>query len=92
MNKVKNVPRLIPPTITHPISSLASDPGPLAKASGIAPKIVDIVVISIGRKRKLAALTAAASIVIPFAKHLLANSTIKIPCLVIKPIRAISPI
>ena len=50
------------------------------------------VVIKIGRKRKVAERCTASSADMPPARNWLANSTIKMPCLVIKPTKVMSPI
>jgi hypothetical protein len=57
--RVRSVPKLIPPTITQPISWRLSDPGPVASASGRAPKIVAMVVIKMGRNLRTAEAFAA---------------------------------
>ena len=82
----------MPPTTIHPICSLASEPGPDANASGKAPQIVEIVVMSIGLNLNVAALTTASEKFIPLATHLFANSTMSMPCFEIKPTKAINPI
>ena len=44
----------MPPMITSPIELHEAAPDPLSKTSGIAPQIVAVEVINIGRRRKCA--------------------------------------
>ena len=64
----------------------------MASASGIAPSTMAPVVIKMGRSRKVAARCTASMALRPVARNWLANSTIKMPCLVIKPTKVMSPI
>jgi len=57
------------------------------RAETIAP-----VVIRIGRSRKVAASTTASRAVWPSSRSRLANWTIRMPCLLISPIKVTSPI
>ena len=61
----KNVPKNRPPMITQPIWLRPTEPGPEENASGMLPKIMALVVIRIGRKRIVPALTMAFSNGIP---------------------------
>jgi hypothetical protein len=89
---VNKVPSDMPPTITQPICCRLSDPAPCASASGIAPSTIAPVVMRIGRKRCDAPLTTAAVMSMPCSRSWLVNSTIRIPCLVIRPTSVIRPI
>ena len=61
-------------------------------ASGMAPSTMAPVVIKIGRKRMVAASLTATMVLLPLPRIWLENSTIKMPCLVIKPTKVIKPI
>jgi len=89
---VSKVPKLMPPTMTQPICLRLSAPAPLAKANGTAPHTMAPVVIKMGRKRKVADCLTAANNSMPSVRSWLANSTIKIPCLVISPTKVMRPI
>ena len=89
---VSNVPIDMPPTMTQPICCRLSAPAPVANASGIAPSTIAPVVIRIGRSRRLAASTTAVIASLPSRRSWLLNSTIRMPCLVIRPTSVINPI
>ena len=82
----------MPPTITQPIWMRLSAPAPVARASGSAPSTMAPVVIRIGRRRCDAALTSASTSSRPCSRSWLVNSTIRMPCLVIRPTSVIRPI
>ena len=65
MNRVKIVPRVIPPTKTSPMELRAAAPAPVTSTSGKWPATVAMVVIMIGRKRTLAASRTAWSFSTP---------------------------
>ena len=54
-----------PPTIVIPRGWRSSEPVPVPKASGSAPKIAAMVVIMIGRKRKMQASKIASRVLLP---------------------------
>jgi len=58
-NKENNMERLIPPIIEMASGFSISAPSPMAKASGINPKILDSVVIKMGRNRTRPAIKSA---------------------------------
>ena len=91
-NMVSSVPRLMPPTMTQPIWRRLSAPAPVASASGKAPSTMAPVVIKMGRRRCAADFLIAARVSSPCSRNWLANSTIKMPCLVINPTSVIRPI
>ncbi|MNT86465.1 hypothetical protein D3C72_2267600 [compost metagenome] len=92
-NRVKKVPINMPETITTPRPKRLLAPAPEANSSGTRPTTMAAVVIKIGRKRICAALRMA---VMRSSRsctcNSLANSTIRMPCLLIKPIRVTRPI
>ena len=89
---VSSVPRLMPPTMTQPICWRLSAPAPVASASGMAPSTMAPVVMRMGRRRSVAASVTASTLLLPASRSWLANSTIRMPCLVIRPTRVMSPI
>ena len=89
---MSSVPSDIPPTITQPICCRLSAPAPVAQASGRAPSTMAPVVIRMGRKRRLAASMVASFKGLPSCRSWLENSTIRMPCLVIKPTSVTRPI
>src|SRR3569832_692298 len=82
---VSSVPSDMPPTITQPIWMRLSAPAPCAVASGTAPSTIAPVVIRIGRRRCDAAFATASTSSSPNSRSWFANSTIRMPCLVIRP-------
>ena len=88
INSVSTPAKINPPAITIP-----SDWRLLfVMAIGNAPNIMASDVISIGRKRCVAAVIAASSLDKPLSFKWFANSTISIPFLVINPTKVIIPI
>ena len=81
--------RLIGP---EPVGGRPPAPAPRGGASGSAPRTIAPVVIRIGRRRRVAASATAAAASRPLARSWLANSTINMPCLVIRPISITRPI
>ena len=77
--------------MTRPIEKRALAPAPEAMMSGITPITIAAVVIRIGRSRTRAASTIARLFGAPAARCWLANCTIRMPCLVIRPISVIRP-
>jgi hypothetical protein len=67
----------VPPTTAVPIAMRFAAPAPAAMASGSVPRAKAIEVITIGRSRSCAALTAACSAEMPASRNALANSTIR---------------
>ena len=90
--KVSVVENNIPPTTAIPIETLLCDPEPKAKAIGKIPNIVQSEVIMIGRKRATAASCTAFNFSDPDSLRWFANSTIKIPFLVTRPMSTMIPI
>ena len=67
-------------------------PAPVAVRSGIKPGTIAAVVIRIGRSRMRAAISIAERLSSPsLSCSSLANSTIRMPCLVISPTRVNRP-
>ena len=65
MNNSANVPTSIPPTTPVPSELFPLAPTPDANIRGTIPKIIVSAVIRIGRKRSLAAISAADVRLIP---------------------------
>ena len=78
--------------MTDPMAVRLSAPAPVARTSGTAPRIVEITVITIGRSRSTAASTTASRTLAPESRNWLANSTIRMPFLAIRPINRMMPI
>jgi len=90
---VNSVPISMPETMTSPIAKRLAAPAPLAARSGNRPTTMAAVVIRIGRSRTRAARSIAARRSRSSLRcSSLANSTIKMPCLLIRPISVTSPI
>ncbi|MCY1367380.1 hypothetical protein D9M69_543110 [compost metagenome] len=86
------MPTLIPVAITMPMSKRLTAPAPLASSSGITPRTIAAVVISTGRRRIAAASSMASRTGRPRSRRSwLANSTMRMPCLLISPISVTSP-
>ena len=66
-------------------------PSPRAKTSGMTPSTMAAVVIRIGRSRTLAAATIASRLLLPLCCSSFATSTIRMPCLLMRPIKVTSP-
>ena len=92
MYMVSRVDTNIPPTTAVPIAIRWLQPSPEAKASGINPRMVEALVIRIGRRRCNAASLMAVILSSPVSCFRLANSTIRIPFLATSPISIIMPI
>ena len=80
-----------PPISTVPIACLASAPASCERTKGIAPKTIAPVVIRIGRSLNEHDFFIASAKVNPSFCNWLANSTIKILCLLISPTKVTSP-
>ena len=78
--------------MTQPMALRASAPAPVDQASGRAPPIVAIEVIRIGRRRCTEDWITASRVLRPRSRSWLANSTIRMPFLVMSPISRIMPI
>ncbi|CFP02173.1 Uncharacterised protein [Bordetella pertussis] len=92
-NRVNRVPTSMPTTITRPRLKRLCAPAPLANSSGTRPTTMAAVVIRMGRSRIRAARSMAARRSSPACACIsLANSTIRMPCLLIRPIRVTRPI
>ncbi|MNN74832.1 hypothetical protein D3C81_1910710 [compost metagenome] len=85
------MPTSSPPTITMPICCRLSPPAPLAMARGTEPSTMAPVVMRIGRRRFTEASSTASCSSIPWRSSWLANSTMRMPCLVISPISVTMP-
>ena len=81
-----------PPTTTIPRDVRLPEEVPSDNAMGNVPKIMARVVIRMGLNRDAAAVKTASRTFIPSAFRWLANSTIRIPFFVIKPMSMIMPI
>src|SRR5574337_1181592 len=90
-NSVNSVPIAIPLQITIPIAWRPAAPAPDAITSGTTPKTIAAVVIRIGRSRIEAASSIASRLLRPLACSSLANSTSRMPCLLISTISVTRP-
>ncbi|MCY1457557.1 hypothetical protein D9M71_748620 [compost metagenome] len=89
---MNSVPMLIPVAITMPMSKRLTAPAPVAISSGITPRTIAAVVISTGRRRIAAASSTASRTDSPRSRrNWLANSTMRMPCLLIRPISVTRP-
>ena len=82
---------VMPEAITMPIEKREAAPGPLAISSGIIANTSAAVVISTGRRRMPVASSIASRLDNPCSCSLLANSTIRMPCLEITPTSVTKP-
>ena len=82
----------MPPTTAVPMAIRPLHPSPVAYISGKRPRMVDALVIRIGRKRYTDASRMAVILSSPFFWRWLANSTIRIPFLATSPTSIIIPI
>ena len=81
----------MPEKTAMPITLRASAPAPLAVSSGTTPRMKAKAVIRIGRKRSLAASSAASTSSLPCSCSIFANSTIRIAFFAARPISMIEP-
>src|ERR1051325_2528152 len=81
-----------PPRTRVPADRRAPAPAPVEKASGITPRMKASEVMRIGRKRSLAASTAAAEADSPCSCFITAYSTIRMACFAARPSSVTSPI
>ncbi|MNO02588.1 hypothetical protein D3C81_2230450 [compost metagenome] len=78
--------------MTVPMSNRLTAPAPVAMINGTMPNTIAAVVINTGRRRMDAASSTASRADRPLSlRNWLANSTIRIPCLLISPISVTSP-
>ena len=92
MKTAISVAASIPPITVVPMIWRATDPAPLAVQSGTQPSTNANEVIRMGRKRNLAAASAASVSGCPFSYASFANSTIKMAFFAASPISMTSPI
>ena len=83
---------IIPPKTAIPIVFLDSAPAPVANTSGNTPKMKDMDVIMIGRKRRRTASMVDCNSGSPRSTRNLANSTIRMAFFADKPINVMRPI
>src|SRR5258708_7308683 len=88
---VNKVPMATPVAITSPMLKRLTAPAPLAIRSGTTPSTIAPVVIRIGRSRIPAAFSTASRLDWPCLCRLLSNSTIRMPCLLMRPMSVTSP-
>ena len=81
----------MPVAMTKPILNRETAPAPVANIKGKTPNTIAAVVIKMGLKRMLAADSIASRLDRPYFCLLLANSTMRMPCLLIKPIKVTKP-
>jgi hypothetical protein len=81
----------MPPITPVPMARWLAEPAPLASASGNTPRMKAIEVITMGRKRRCAASSAASMALLPCACRSLANSMIRIAFLADRPMMVIRP-
>ena len=86
------VAAIIPPTTPVPREWRDAAPAPVLITIGKTPRVNASEVMTIGRKRSLAALTAASNTLLPASLSCIANSTIRIAFLADRPMRSSSPI
>ena len=82
----------MPPNTPVPIERRAAAPAPLANTRGVTPSTKASEVMTMGRKRRRAALRAASMGDMPAKKPCWANSTIRIAFLAASPISTTRPI
>ena len=82
----------MPEKTVMPITLRDSAPAPVAVSSGTTPRMKANAVIRIGRKRSLAAFSAASTSGFPWSNSIFANSTIRIAFFAARPISMIRPI
>jgi hypothetical protein len=75
-----------------PMGARLSPPAPRPSAMGSVPKMVEKVVIRMGRKRRFAASRAASTRLFPRARSWFANSTIRMAFFVTRPVSITMPI
>ena len=75
----------MPPSTPVPIARCAPEPAPEAMASGSTPRPKASDVMMIGRRRSLTAAIVASISPAPFSRFSLANSTIRIAFLEVRP-------
>jgi hypothetical protein len=80
----------MPPITPVPMARWLAEPAP-GKASGSTPSVNAIEVITIGRKRRWAAASAASIAPLPCACRSLANSMIRIAFFADRPMMVIRP-
>ena len=80
-----NVPTIMPPSTPVPMARCAPEPAPVASASGSTPRPKASEVIRIGRRRSRTACIVASTSSMPFSRFSLANSTIRIAFLLVRP-------
>ena len=84
-NTPSTVPTIMPPSTPVPIACLAPEPAPVEIASGTTPMPNASEVITIGRRRSRTACMIASIRPAPFSRFSLANSTIRIAFLLVRP-------
>ena len=89
--RVNSVPIESPLAITRPMLKRDTAPAPLAVIKGTTPSTIAAVVIRIGRSRIAAACSMASRLERPLSCSSLANSTMRIACLLINPISVTRP-
>ncbi len=83
---------VMPEAITTPIEKREAAPGPFAISIGIIANTSAAVVINTGRRRMPVAASIASRLLMPCSIcSLLANSTIRMPCLEITPTNVTRP-
>ena len=91
-NSSANVPTIMPPTTPEPSVELPLAPTPCESTSGIMPNTHVRTVIRIGRKRALAADTAACERLMPPARRSAAYSVIRMAVFDSRPISMMMPV
>ncbi|MCY1553236.1 hypothetical protein D9M68_897010 [compost metagenome] len=92
-NSVNSVPISVGITTTMPIENRLAEPAPSANTSGTRPATIAAVVISTGRMRTAAAFSMASRrLRFSCCWMWLAKVTIRMPCLLIRPISVTNPI
>ena len=92
INSVKKVDTNIPPTTATPMAIRPWAPSPVAYTNGTRPRMVDTLVIKIGRRRTFAALRAAEVRLMPDKRRWVAYSVYKMAVFANNPINMIRPV
>ena len=90
-NTASVVPTRMPPITPVPMARWLAEPAPVATASGSTPSEKASEVMTMGRKRRWAAASAASNALLPWACRSLANSMIRMAFLADRPMMVIRP-
>ena len=91
MINANSVAASIPPITPVPMEWRLAEPAPELMASGTQPRMNASEVITMGRKRSLAASSAESKMPLPSARSNTANSTMRMAFFAARPIRVTRP-